>query len=68
MNVHLKQVAIGGFIIVDDYGIESCSRAVDTFREFHAISVPDLKSRAFCVGNLHSDVNVNCSLSVVIES
>lgn len=66
--MHVKQVAIGGFIIVDDYGIESCSRAVDTFREFHAISVPVPKSLVFCVGNLHSEEIVSCSLSVVIES
>ena len=31
------RVAIGGFIVVDDYGIEQCARAVDLFRELHEI-------------------------------
>jgi hypothetical protein len=30
-------VAIGGFIVVDDYGIEQCARAVNEFRELHEI-------------------------------
>ena len=33
-----NKVAIGGFIVVDDYGIEQCARAVDSFRDFHEIT------------------------------
>ena len=32
------RVAIGGFIVVDDYGIKQCADAVDSFRELHQIT------------------------------
>ncbi len=32
------RVAIGGFIVVDDYGIEPCANAVDSFRALHHIT------------------------------
>jgi hypothetical protein len=32
------KVVIGGFIVVDDYGIEQCAGAVDSFRERHSIT------------------------------
>ena len=32
------RVAIGGFIVVDDYGIEQCADAVDSFRNIHGIT------------------------------
>jgi O-methyltransferase len=32
------RVAIGGFIVVDDYGIEQCADAVDSFRNVHQIT------------------------------
>ena len=35
-----NKVAIGGFIIVDDYTIPACARAVHTFREYHEILEP----------------------------
>ena len=34
-------LAVGGFVIVDDYGaVEGCRRAVDEFRERHGITTP----------------------------
>jgi len=47
-NLYSK-VAIGGFVIVDDYGIEQCAHAVDTFREYHGIEVRCFASRLFDV-------------------
>jgi hypothetical protein len=32
------RVAIGCFIVVDDYGIEQCAGAVDSFRELHHVT------------------------------
>lgn len=35
-----NKVAIGGFVIVDDYEISDCKRAIDHFRELHEIRDP----------------------------
>ena len=33
-------VSIGGFVIVDDYGIEACERAISDFRAYHDVTEP----------------------------
>lgn len=39
VNLYDK-VSDGGFIIIDDYGLENCQKAVDEFRELKQISSP----------------------------
>ncbi len=36
-NLYSK-ISVGGVIIVDDYGVESCRRAIHDFRNWHNIT------------------------------
>lgn len=37
------RLSIGGFLIVDDYGLECCHQAVDQYREKYAITAPIIR-------------------------
>jgi hypothetical protein len=34
------KLAVGGFCIIDDYGLETCKKALDDYRIAHGISTP----------------------------
>jgi hypothetical protein len=40
LNSLYHKVAPGGFVIVDDYILPACRKAVDDFRRDHAIEAP----------------------------
>lgn len=37
------RLSVGGFLIVDDYGLECCHQAVDQYREKYAITAPIIR-------------------------
>lgn len=44
-----SKVTQGGFIIIDDYGLENCKKAVTDFREMHQINSPIIQIDHFGV-------------------
>ena len=43
------KVSKGGYVIIDDYGLDPCRKSVDSFRDKHGISSPLFEVDAACV-------------------
>ena len=49
LNALYHKVSKGGYVIIDDYGLGPCRKAVDSFRDKHNISSPLFEVDAACV-------------------